>query len=220
MICSFRNKFFGHLKTVYTHRKWVRRYCFYAKMYWQGLTHDLSKYNPVEFFESVKYYQGTRSPIDAAKESKGCSDAWLHHKTHNKHHREYWTDNYDSGTASICMPSKYAKEMLCDFLGAGRAYMGKDFTYQKEWDWWNNKLKEGIAIHPETAYFITAALYDLKETEDFVVLNNLSAYTSLATRWFVRTKCNTDVVHSNLYYYGSSKNFYEDIIMDGGFYDD
>ena len=126
------NKFFSHLKTVNTHRKWVRHYCFKAGLYWQGLTHDLSKYSPVEFFESVKYYQGNRSPIDACKEDKGYSKAWFHHKSHNKHHREFWTDNYDKGTSCVPMPKKYAKEMLCDFLGAGRAYSGKDFKYYDE----------------------------------------------------------------------------------------
>ena len=33
-----------HLKTVHKHRKWVRKYCFKMGLYWQGLTHDLSKY--------------------------------------------------------------------------------------------------------------------------------------------------------------------------------
>ena len=76
---NYFQKFFGHLKTVRTHRKWVRYYCNLMGIGWQGFWHDLSKYNPIEFFESVKYYQGNRSPIDACKEDKGYSDAWFHH---------------------------------------------------------------------------------------------------------------------------------------------
>ena len=48
-----------HLRKIQTHRKWVRYYCFGIGLYKQGLLHDLSKYSPTEFFESVKYYQGT-----------------------------------------------------------------------------------------------------------------------------------------------------------------
>ena len=57
--------FINHLRTVCRHKKFVAKFCFKAGLYWQGITHDLSKFSPVEFFESVKYYQGTRSPIDA-----------------------------------------------------------------------------------------------------------------------------------------------------------
>lgn len=80
----------NHLKTVLTHKKYVMKYCFKAGLYWQGIVHDLSKFSPTEFWESVKYYQGTRSPIDACKEENGMSLAWLHHKGRNKHHYEYW----------------------------------------------------------------------------------------------------------------------------------
>ena len=171
------NKFFSHLKTVNTHRKWVRHYCFKAGLYWQGLTHDLSKYSPVEFFESVKYYQGNRSPIDACKEDKGYSMAWMHHRGRNKHHREYWTDYYDKGCYAICMPKKYAMEMLCDFLAAGRAYMGKDFSYYAEYMWWVGQLKRNILIHPVVAIFITNAMRDLyRSANKDVILRRLPQY--------------------------------------------
>ena len=61
-------KIFGHLKTVHHHRKLVRKYCFECGLYYQGLTHDLSKYSPSELFESIKYYQGYRSPYSYEKE--------------------------------------------------------------------------------------------------------------------------------------------------------
>ena len=53
-----------HLRTVNRHRHLVRKYCFRLGLYWQGLTHDLSKYSPTEFWRSAKYYQGYRSPND------------------------------------------------------------------------------------------------------------------------------------------------------------
>ena len=79
----------GHLKTVHHHRALVRKHCFRVGLYWQGLTHDLSKYAPVEWIPGVKYYQGNRSPNEAERAAKGYSSAWLHHKGRNRHHLEY-----------------------------------------------------------------------------------------------------------------------------------
>ena len=41
-----------HLKTINAHRRLVRKGCFRVGLYYQGLTHDLSKYSPVEFWRS------------------------------------------------------------------------------------------------------------------------------------------------------------------------
>lgn len=157
-------QFFGHLKTVRTHRKYVRYYCFLVGLYRQGLLHDLSKYSPVEFIESVKYYTGLCSPIDICKKKNGYSMAWLHHRGRNKHHCEYWVDNFDVDPTTILIPYKYALELVCDYLGAGRAYRGKDFTYTGEYEWWVNKRKI-LRIHPRIADFISYIFYQMKEDE-------------------------------------------------------
>ena len=86
------NKFWGHLKTITHHRHLVMRGCFRMGLIWQGLTHDLSKYSPTEFFAGVRYFQGSRSPNTAEREANGYSLAWMHHKGRNRHHFEYWTD--------------------------------------------------------------------------------------------------------------------------------
>ena len=78
-------KFFKHLHTINVHRYLVCRNCFKLGLYWQGLTHDLSKYSPAEFWPGVKYFQGDRSPISAEIIELGYSTAWLHHKGHNRH---------------------------------------------------------------------------------------------------------------------------------------
>ena len=76
--------FWRHLKTVQRHRHLVRQYCFRLGLYWQGLTHDLSKFSPVEFWAGVKYFQGDRSPNDAQRRDKGYSASWMHHKGRNR----------------------------------------------------------------------------------------------------------------------------------------
>lgn len=168
------NKFIGHLKTVCTHKKWVFYYCWKAGITWRGIKHDISKFSPTEFFESVKYYQGDRSPIDACKEANGVSKAWMHHKGRNSHHYEYWQDNFDNGGVSIQLPLYDAIELLCDYLGAGKAYQGKDFTYISELRWWNAKKSNPPAMHQQTINFISLALKDLVEKGDYALdLDNL-----------------------------------------------
>jgi len=146
--------FFKHFKKVCKHKYWVFRYCVKARIPLQGLLHDMSKFSPVEFFESVKYYQGTSSPIDVAKKVNGYSKAWMHHKGRNKHHYEYWQDCFDQGGIALEIPMKYKKEMICDYIGAGRAYYGKTFTIEKEYEWWQNKKAKPIAMHENDLAFL------------------------------------------------------------------
>ena len=57
------HNFNGHLHTVNSHRRLVRKYCFKLGLYRQGMMHDLSKYSPSEFIPGVKYYQDTEALI-------------------------------------------------------------------------------------------------------------------------------------------------------------
>lgn len=147
---------FKHLKTILTHKWWVFKYACKLGIPWQGFWHDMSKFSPTEFFESVKYYKGTSSPIPECKKDKGYSLAWQHHKGRNPHHYEYWTDNYDSGTTTIKIPYKYVLELVADYLAAGRTYRGEKFTFMDEWDWWVMKLHNyPPKIHKDTIDLIT-----------------------------------------------------------------
>jgi len=116
-----------HFNLVNKHRFKVFKLCCKAGIPFRGLVHDLSKYSPTEFFESVKYYNGTYSPISNSKKENGYSKAWLHHKGRNKHHHEYWYD-YAAPEKTPVMPYKYTAEMICDTLAAGMTYQGKNWT--------------------------------------------------------------------------------------------
>ena len=123
-------KAWQHLKTI-NHHKWlVLQGCFRVGLYWQGLTHDLSKYSPTEFRTGARYYQGNRSPNAAEREDKGYSEAWMHHKGRNRHHCEYWSD-MDQATkryVPIAMPRKYLVEMVMDRRAACMTYQGDAYT--------------------------------------------------------------------------------------------
>ena len=119
-----------HFKTITTHRFLVRKGCFRMGLYWQGLTHDLSKYSRVEFWTGARYYQGTRSPNAAEREEKGFSEAWMHHKGRNRHHYEYWTDMNRQTRVyeSVPMPRRYLAEMVADRIAACKVYEGERYT--------------------------------------------------------------------------------------------
>lgn len=159
---------FGYFKMVFTHKYWVFYYCCKLRMPWRGLLHDMSKLTPFEFMEGIKYYNGKVSPIIKAKEDKGWSKAWFHHRSRNKHHYEYWMDNFDDGGINILMPFPYALEMICDFLAAGKTYDGKDFTYEKELAWWENRKKKPLAMHPALQGFVTACLTHMAMTGELI----------------------------------------------------
>lgn len=132
------NKFFGHLKTVMKHRREVRKLCFKCGLYWQGLTHDLSKYSPIEFINGVRFFTGTKSPHSGEREKYGYSKAWLHHKAHNKHHREYWQDRHGDKVIAIDMPRKYLVEMICDRVAACKIYLKGNYTNDAPWNYYNS----------------------------------------------------------------------------------
>lgn len=116
-----------HFNLVNRHRFKVFKLCCKAGIPFRGLVHDLSKYSPTEFFESVKYYNGGYSPISNSKKENGYSKAWLHHKGRNKHHHEYWYD-YAAPEKTPVMPYKYTAEMICDTLAAGMTYQKDNWT--------------------------------------------------------------------------------------------
>ena len=156
--------FWAHLRTINRHRALVRKYCFRLGLYWQGLTHDLSKYAPVEFFAGVKYFQGDHSPNDAQRKEHGYSASWLHHKGRNRHHFEYWTDYSPTGEGivGVEMPRKYVAEMVCDRIAACRVYQGEKYTDASPYDYYQ-KSKDHILINQETSDLLDRWLLLLKE---------------------------------------------------------
>lgn len=158
------NRFFGHLKTILTHKWWVFYYACQAGIPWQGFMHDWSKFHPIEFFEGVKYYNGITSPINVCKAENTFSLAWFHHRGRNPHHYEYWIDYLDVEGKPMKMPTKYVKELICDWIAAGRTYYGKDFTFQKEYNYVQTKLHLS-RINVDTAKYISNVFWRVAEVD-------------------------------------------------------
>lgn len=99
--------------------------------FWRLVIHDWSKFLPCEWFPYVeKFYGSWRSRAE-----KNPSDflihlrfdyAWLHHQHSNLHHWQHWILRNDDGSEEVMeMPENFVREMVADWMGAGRAITGK-----------------------------------------------------------------------------------------------
>ena len=114
--------------------------CWKEGLYVQGITHDLSKFTPKEFFSyAKKFFSGKEL---SEEEELRWSYAWLNHQHKNKHHWEYWVIDPNKKLA-LPMPQKYLIEMVCDWRSFSRK--------------WGRKVKpatidltDKIILHPDT----------------------------------------------------------------------
>ena len=173
-----------HFKTICKHKWYVFQECKGCGITWQGVIHDLSKFSHVEFSSSAKHFQGDRSPIEAEKEDLGYSLAWLHHKGCNPHHWEYWIDFADDGSIiANRMPYKYVVEMVCDWVGAGKAYNQCNWTESEPLNYYN-RVRKGRHFHPDTEKLILKFLNCIndKGLEEFHELARCSGYRELEVK--------------------------------------
>jgi hypothetical protein len=124
----------------------------------RGITHDLSKLLPSEFFPYAKEFNGDRKskPEYYDPLNTGNSDfdfAWLLHQKRNRHHWQWWILPKDSGGfKTLPMDHVSRLEMLCDWRGASRYYGGKDVVT------WYQENKENMLFHPDTKAWIESQL--------------------------------------------------------------
>ena len=164
-------KTWQHLKTINHHRWLVLQGCFRVGLYRQGLTHDLSKYSPTEFWVGARYFQGNRSPNAAEREDKGYSEAWMHHKGRNRHHHEYWTDiSWTTGKYEpLPLPRQYLVEMVMDRRAACMTYQGSQYRDDSALRYFE-RGREKNEMHPETCRqlrYILEMLAERGEEETF-----------------------------------------------------
>jgi len=155
----------SHYRTITRHRHLVMKGCFEVGLYRQGLLHDLSKYNPIEFIPGCLYYKGTESPNNTERKKRGVSYAWLHHKGRNKHHFEYWIDYTLKKGHPIegnKMPVKYVVEMYVDRVMASKNYQKDKYTDSSALEYYE-KGKKRYMMHPDTEALLVMLLTYLAE---------------------------------------------------------
>jgi hypothetical protein len=164
-----------HFLTITHHRYLVMVNCFRLGLYWQGLTHDLSKYSPTEFWVGAKYFTGVRSPNDGERKDKGYSSSWLHHKGRNKHHLEYWIDyaiEGDKPMDGLEMPVKYVAEMFCDRIAASKVYRKEAYQDSDPYDYFM-RSRHHYLIHPKTEALLLEMLTILKDKGEEEALRHI-----------------------------------------------
>lgn len=166
-------KYLSYLRTVLRHKYYVMSACFTVGLYWQGIVHDLSKFSFIEFRAYANYfnvYLPIRSIIDnygsAVKYIEDFEKAWQHHKDCNAHHWEHWVDVVDGKLVPRDIPYKYLMEMLCDWVGAGKAYNKEKWTKEEPYKYWlaNNQdynLHENVRLFLEHMTWIIS-IYGVK----------------------------------------------------------
>ncbi len=155
-----------HFQTITKHKLLVMKECFRVGLYRQGLLHDMSKYGWTEFRVGCKYYQGTRSPNNAERETLGYSSAWLHHKGRNKHHYEYWIDYGLDGKKELIgmkMPKNYVVEMVLDRIAASKVYKGVAYKDSDPLEYFMHGGTDGYVMHKDTKALLEKLLCMLAE---------------------------------------------------------
>lgn len=111
---------------------------------WRLVVHDWSKLTPAEWLPYVQSFYGPQPRTDAVKAA--FNRAWLHHQHRNPHHWQHWLLREDSGKLkTLRMPEHFVREMVADWMGAGRAITGK-------WEVaaWYEKNRDAIQLDPVT----------------------------------------------------------------------
>ncbi len=144
---------------------------------WQLLIHDLSKFRPAEFVPYGKFFYALpgASWLKAVPDPSAKSrmlQGWLTHIQRNPHHWQHWclingasvvashgTKVKTNPVEALPMPRKYVREMLADWMGAGRAYQGVYPTSIAEWKWWQEN-KNQIVLHDRSRLYLTDAIVE------------------------------------------------------------
>lgn len=133
---------------------------------WRLVIHDWSKFLPCEWFPYARFFYGNLPSWEQAKLWPGYGGAtkesakiqfdvaWLHHQHLNPHHWQHWVLREDSGAVKLLeMPERLWREMVADWMGAGRAITGK-------WEAaaWYSKNGEIIQLAPQTRIHVEKLL--------------------------------------------------------------
>ncbi|MEO7909410.1 MAG: DUF5662 family protein [Roseiflexaceae bacterium] len=90
---------------------------------WQAIIHDWTKFLPCEWFPYVQRFYGAAT-LQRDHKSDAFDRAWNHHQKSNRHHWQYWalvTERDAARVRALAIPPRYAREMVADWIGAGRA---------------------------------------------------------------------------------------------------
>ena len=141
-----------YLRYILQHKWYVFIECVKTGQPWHGITHDLSKFLPSEFFPyAEKFFSGDYA-YKYFEVIDNFNIAWLYHQKRNKHHWNYWVD---SCGRALPMPRKYVMQMLADWRAMGRQHGDTAAEFYE-------KNLEKIKLHPITRETVERILKVMK----------------------------------------------------------
>jgi len=157
-----------YLNYLLRHKWYVALECFKRGLIWRGLVHDCSKFLLSEFFPYANYFYGNSKKIKRGRDGTGYYKptdtgdkafdfAWLLHQKRNKHHWQWWILPEDEGGIKVLpIEEPYLTEMICDWIGAGKAqgyFSPKSDPLFETRKWWN-KNKDKMQLAEETRNYL------------------------------------------------------------------
>jgi hypothetical protein len=187
-----------YLWYIIRHKYYVFVECVRLGIPFAGVTHDLSKFRPSEFFPYMRHFYGDiRRGRDATGYYKAgdtgdvaFDKAWLLHQHRNPHHWGYWVlVQEDAAPTTVEMPVRYLLEMVADWRGAGKAQGTPDTVA------WYKAHKDRMIMHSTTRRLVEGLILETQEdsmplllriAELFFVL--VEVFVVLVSLWLAANK--------------------------------
>lgn len=127
------------LRTIWLHKYFVLRAGLDLQVpLCRLLVHDLSKLLPDELPHYANKFHG------AGDDPAGFAECWRKHQMRNPHHWQHWV----MGNKTHPMPWWAVREMVTDWMAAGRAYNGR-WPDLNTWPWLEENYPT-MVLHPTT----------------------------------------------------------------------
>ena len=161
-----------YLNYVVRHKWYVFLECVKLGIPWRGITHDLSKFRPSEFFPYAAHFYGYKKEITETRDKTGYykptdtgdpafDKAWHYHAHRNRHHWQWHLQpTEDIANKVFEMEADDITEMVADWRGAGKA---QGFATVKEW---YKQNKNRMVFGPNTRREVEALLAKLGELDE------------------------------------------------------
>lgn len=159
-VSEFGGRHFAYFKYIIKHKWFVLLASRQLKVsLWRAFIHDISKFRPSEWIPYANTFYN-KDGSSRYQETKEFNLAWNHHQKRNKHHWQYWTLVKDDGKL-ICLeiPEKYVREMIADWIGAGKSITG---SWRDVFNWYQNN-QNSIKINPKTKRLTDDILKELED---------------------------------------------------------
>ena len=157
--------YFKYLWTVLRHKWFVFLASLRLGIPIRGLLHDLSKFRLSEFVAYARNFNSTWGHkfnggfawehYRYVQYLRAFDKAWLLHQHRNPHHWQYWVLIQDDDLMRpVQMPERVAREMVADWMGAGRAY-GGNWPEWPKWSWFDEHWPKLVSkLHPKTQVLV------------------------------------------------------------------